>query len=683
MATGGLYGNSATGAVIAGTGSETIGLYGNSVNFSGTYFEWFIFYISETAPPTPTGGVWDFVINAGVPPSGWLASPPPTPTNTVWVSIGLVNSRSTAAIEWTAPGKFSYASGLPILSGTAVPSGIGQSDQLYIQTSTTPYSIWFNAATVWTKLTGSSLYVDLTSSQTIGGTKTFTSTVQASISGNAATATNVPYSGLTGTVPTWNQNTTGTAANVTGTVAVANGGTGATTAAGARTNLGLGSAAVLTAGAANGVATLDSGGTVPLSQIPASLQGGVSYQGTWNASTNSPTLTSGVGSKGYYYVVSTAGSTNLDGVTDWNIGDWAIFNGTAWQKIDNTDAVTSVNGLTGTVVITASSLGALTNLTSTDGSVTITSPTATTRDLSVGFAASTNNVICQVRNTTGATLTKGTAVYISGATGQIPTVSKALATSDATSAQTLGLITANLANNTNGYVTIIGLIDDVDTSAFTDGQQLYLSSTTAGALTGVKQYAPNHLVYVAVVEYANPVHGKLFVKVQNGYELDEIHNVAAQNPSNGNTIIWNASTNLWEAAGITAGTGISVANGAGSITVTNTAPDQTVALTGAGTTVVTGTYPNFTITSNDAYTGTVTSVSGTGTVNGLTLTGTVTSSGSLTLGGTLSNVNLASQVTGTLPITNGGTGATTVSGAQANLQVDPAGTAIAMAIALG
>lgn len=114
---------------------------------------------------------------------------------------------------------------------------------------------------------------------------------------------------------------------------------------------------------------------------------------------------------------------------------------------------------------------------------------------------------------------------------------------------------------------------------------------------------------------------------------------------------------------LTAGTGISVSGGpittSGSITVVNTAPDQIVSLTGAGTTVVTGTYPSFTITSNDAFVGTVTSVSGTGSVNGITLTGTVTSSGSLTLGGTLSNVSLTSQVTGTLPVANGGTGTAT------------------------
>jgi hypothetical protein len=156
---------------------------------------------------------------------------------------------------------------------------------------------------------------------------------------------------------------------LTGTIPVANGGTGASTLTGyvkgsGTANMtaastipntdvtGLGTASTKDAGSALGVATLDAGGTVPLSQIPASIQGGVSYQGTWNAATNTPTLSNGVGTKGYYYVVSVAGSTNLDGITAWNVGDWAIFNGTVWQKVDNTDAVTSVNGYTGTVVLT-------------------------------------------------------------------------------------------------------------------------------------------------------------------------------------------------------------------------------------------------------------------------------------------------------------------------------------------
>ena len=89
------------------------------------------------------------------------------------------------------------------------------------------------------------------------------------------------------------------------------------------------------------------------------VSGGVVYQGTWNANTNNPALASGVGTKGYYYVVSVSGNTNLDGITDWVAGDWAIFNGTAWQKVDNTEAVISVNGQTGVVVLTAANVNAV------------------------------------------------------------------------------------------------------------------------------------------------------------------------------------------------------------------------------------------------------------------------------------------------------------------------------------
>lgn len=94
--------------------------------------------------------------------------------------------------------------------------------------------------------------------------------------------------------------------------------------------------------------TVNSKGVVT-SVTTSAIIGTLSYQGGWNASTNVPALVSSVGTNGYYYVVTTAGSTNLNGITDWAIGDWAIFNGTAWQKIDQTNTVTSVNGLTGAV----------------------------------------------------------------------------------------------------------------------------------------------------------------------------------------------------------------------------------------------------------------------------------------------------------------------------------------------
>lgn len=98
------------------------------------------------------------------------------------------------------------------------------------------------------------------------------------------------------------------------------------------------------------VVTVNSKGVIT-SVTTASFTGGLSYQGSWNASTNTPTLTSSVGVNGYYYIVSVAGSTNLNGVTDWQVGDWAIFNGSTWQKIDQTNLVSSVNGQVGVVSI--------------------------------------------------------------------------------------------------------------------------------------------------------------------------------------------------------------------------------------------------------------------------------------------------------------------------------------------
>jgi hypothetical protein len=130
--------------------------------------------------------------------------------------------------------------------------------------------------------------------------------------------------------------------------------------------------------------------------------------------------------------------------------------------------------------------------------------------------------------------------------------------------------------------------------------------------------------------------------------------------TDGQLLIGRSSDGSIQKGTLTAGTAISISNGSGAITVTNTAPDQIVSLTAGGTTTITGAYPNFNITSADQFVGTVTSVSGTGNVNGITLTGTITSSGSLTLGGALSGVSLTSQVTGTLPVSNGGTGQSTL-----------------------
>jgi hypothetical protein len=66
----------------------------------------------------------------------------------------------------------------------------------------------------------------------------------------------------------------------------------------------------------------------------ANALGALNYKGTWNATTNTPTLASGVGTQGDYYVVSVAGATDLDGITNWGVGDWAAFNGSVWQRVE-------------------------------------------------------------------------------------------------------------------------------------------------------------------------------------------------------------------------------------------------------------------------------------------------------------------------------------------------------------
>jgi hypothetical protein len=153
--------------------------------------------------------------------------------------------------------------------------------------------------------------------------------------------------------------------------------------------------------------------------------GALVYKGTWNASANTPTLTSGVGNKGDYYYVSVAGSTNLDGITDWQVGDLALFNGTVWQKIDNTDAVQSVNGKTGVVVLNPNDVGATANTTYVlagaglsgggvlSGNVTLSVGTVPVANVS-GAVPNTVNVIAGTGLIGGGALTGNVTLIASG-----------------------------------------------------------------------------------------------------------------------------------------------------------------------------------------------------------------------------------------------------------------------------
>lgn len=313
-------------------------------------------------------------------------------------------------------------------------------------------------------------------------------------------------------------------------------------------------------GVSNGYASLDSGGKVPISQLPSSI---MEYKGTWNAATNTPTLANGTGDTGDVYICNVAGTVNFGaGPITFAVGDYVIYSGTIWQRS---------SGAVGTVT----SVG----ITESGDALTITgSPITTSGTINIGFAGTgaqyikgdgtlatfpsiisqATNLITEVYNNSGATLTKGTIVYINGGQGNLPTVAKALATGDSTSAQTFGVVQADITNMNNGYVVVAGRISDLDTQIYANGTQLYLSPTTAGTWTSTKPYAPQHLVYVGIVVRAHPTQGVVEVKIQNGYEMDELHNVAAQSPDNNDILQYKTATSLWTKV---AGTTSNIAEG--------------------------------------------------------------------------------------------------------------------------
>ena len=227
------------------------------------------------------------------------------------------------------------------------------------------------------------------------------------------------------------------------------------------------------------VVTVNSKGVIT-NVTTASFTGGLSYQGSWNASTNTPTLVSSVGVNGYYYIVSVAGSTNLNGITDWQVGDWAIFNGTVWQKIDQTNLVSSVNGQTGVVSIAYADLaGSIptwaianggTGQTTASAAFNALSPITTTGDLILGNGTNSatrlgigaNGYLLSSNGTTASwqpAPAGGVTTFDAGTTGFTP--------STATSGAISLAGTLVVSNGGTGATTLKGYVKGTGTSALT------------------------------------------------------------------------------------------------------------------------------------------------------------------------------------------------------------------------
>jgi hypothetical protein len=173
------------------------------------------------------------------------------------------------------------------------------------------------------------------------------------------------------------------------------------------------------------------------------------------------------------------------------------------------------------------------------------------------IGTSSNSLFSYVTNADTVPITKGMPVYAAGGTGDRLTVKRAFNTSDLTSAQTVGVVlTSSIGVNQKGIIIIQGLLDGLSilpTSTWSDGDPIYLGAT-AGSITNVKQYAPNHLVYLGYVTTAsNGSAGRWYVRVQNGYELDELHNVQAQSPTVNDILYYfGGSPGQWKTASIPA-----------------------------------------------------------------------------------------------------------------------------------
>ncbi len=233
-----------------------------------------------------------------------------------------------------------------------------------------------------------------------------------------------------------------------------------------------------------------------------------------------------------FQAASTGALTSIVGVSPMST---IIVGNTASVILDANyqTAGTYVTGVVGTSPISASGTTAITV---TIDQAAITGATAATNAQVVRFL---------VKNTTGTTIPKGSAVYVSGATGDNALISLASATSDPSSSKTLGITAEAIANDAFGYVIEAGYLTDIDTSSTTAGAAAWLGDTPGSIVFVNPPAKPSHAVYLGVVVRVQAINGSILVKVQNGYELNELHDVNAGSPADGQALIWQASTSQW------------------------------------------------------------------------------------------------------------------------------------------
>ena len=534
MATGGLYGNA----------SESVGLYGNTTNFGGTYFEWFIFRESATAPATPTGGSWDFLTNVGVPPAAWTTAPPTNPTNIVWFCISIVNSRSTAALTWTTPAPL-VKNGPTGPTGSLGPTGptgaTGAASTVAGPTGSTgatgPTGPTGAASTVAgpTGPTGSIGNTGPTgptgSTGAIGPTGNTGSTGPTGPTG--ADSTVVGPTGPTGTTgaggptgPTGNIGNTGPT-GPTGAVSTTPGPTGPTGAAGSGTVTSVGGTGTVSGLSLSGTVTtsgnLTLGGTLDLSAPPA-------IGGTTPAAITGTTITANTKFSGTNFDASGSGGGALRTSGGSNCLQWGAGGGVNLTL----DGAFNMNPANATIQISPTGTGTLTINPATAGTINNMAIGGATPAAGAFTTLSATTAIATTSGGTGLTsFTSGGVVYASS--------SSALATGSALNfdGTTLGIGTSTFTalsklsvQTAAGKFEVIAdggssvklknggalTIESADAFYFNSGASEIMRLTASGNL-GIGTSSPSRKLNVAVAYSSGTIVPSIKIATVGGYDV--------------------------------------------------------------------------------------------------------------------------------------------------------------------
>lgn len=163
-----------------------------------------------------------------------------------------------------------------------------------------------------------------------------------------------------------------------------------------------------------------------------------------------------------------------------------------------------------------------------------------------GVVDEAERLTTNARNSTGALIPKGSIVYINGASGQNPTIALALANAKATSASTIGIVLADIANNAVGLISTAGKIHLLNTAAFAEGATVYLSPTVPGGITITKPVQPQIIVRIGFIAYSHAVNGLLILSILAGPDLDDNQVVLFTNKQNGDVLTYESASALWK-----------------------------------------------------------------------------------------------------------------------------------------